>query len=409
MTGAGFPAKHIVIMWTNFLPYHVARIRHLRKRLDAIGWSLTAIEVASKDALYPFPEEAAKRENDYLCLFSGESYRELSPYIIHRRAVRALENLKPDVVIAPSTPFPSGMASTKYCLDHDKISVMMDDAWEYSDKRGAIVSVIKRIIHENVDAAFIPAPSHASYYRAMGFPQERIFYGVDVVDNDFFAAGAEAARREADALRRTLTLPSKYFIFVGRFIARKGIATLLEAYRNYAVRAGQDAWGLVLVGEGDERSRHENAMREYSGVRFVGSQFGAQLCRFYGLASAFILPSVVETWGLVANEALASGLPLIISNGCGAGKALVDEGVNGWTFPAGDSDALSSRMSELAAMPADRLESMGRKSQERIAHWSLDTFADGVIASASVARRAPAGFLSDFLTRFWNGRISFYP
>lgn len=396
-------------MWTNFLPYHVARIRHLRKRLHSLGWLLTAIEIASKDALYPFPEDTSKSENDYICLFSGESYRALSPYIIHRKAFRMLESLRPDAVIAPSTPFPSGMASAKYCLDHDKVCVMMDDAWEYSDKRGYIVSTTKKIIHRNVDAAFIPAPSHASYYLDMGFPRERIFYGVDVVDNDFFSTGAETARRQANTLRNILNLPPRYFIFIGRFIARKGITTLLEAYRQYAQLAQHDAWGLVLVGEGDERRGHEEAMREYPGVRFVGSQFGEQLCRYYGLANAFILPSVVETWGLVANEAMASQLPVVISKGCGSSRALVEEGKNGWTFDAGDSGTLSRLMLELTKMPFDRLHAMGLRSKEIIAGWSLDTFADSVISAVSLPRREPGGILANLLTKFWNGRISFYP
>jgi len=396
-------------MWTHFLPYHVARIRHLRARLQALGWSLAAIEVASKDALYPFPEDTSKRENDYICLFSGDSYRELSPYIIHSRALRALEHIQPDAVIAPSTPFPSGMASVKYCLDHDKLCIMMDDAWEYSDKRGFIVSTIKKILHRNIDAAFIPAPSHASYYRAMGFPADRIFYGIDVVDNDFYSAGAETARTQAVRLRESLDLPIKYFIFVGRFIARKGVTVLLEAYREYSKMALQDAWGLVLVGEGDERRGHEEAMREYPGVKFVGSQFGEQLCRYYGLAGVFVLPSAVETWGLVANEAMASQLPVIISRGCGAGHALVEEGKNGWTFDAGDSSALSQHMLEVTRMPADRLHAMGLRSKEIIAKWSLDTFANSVIAAASLPRREPGGLLAKLLTQFWNGRISFYP
>ncbi len=396
-------------MWTNFLPYHVARIRHLRERLHPLGWQVTAIEIASKDALYPFPDDTSKSGNDYICLFSGESYRALSPYIIHRKAFRMLESLRPDAVIAPSTPFPSGMASVKYCLDYDKLCVMMDDAWEYSDKRGFIVSTTKKIIHRNVDAAFIPAPSHASYYLAMGFPPERIFYGVDVVDNDFFSTGAELARGQADALRNALNLPQKYFLFVGRFITRKGITTLLEAYQQYAQLAHRDAWGLVLVGEGDERRRHEEAMREYPGVRFVGSQFGEQLCWYYGLASAFILPSVVETWGLVANEALASQLPVIISKGCGAARTLVEEGKNGWSFDAGDSAALSQHMLELTRMPSDRLRAMGLRSKEIIAKWSLATFADSVVSAVSLPRREPGGILADLLTKFWNGRISFYP
>ena len=386
----------------------MARIRHTRKRLLALDWHLTAIEVASKDALYPFPENVS-RGDDYICLFSGKSYRALAPHTIHTTALRTIERLQPDVVIAPATPFPSGMASIKYSLYHNKISVMMDDAWELSDRRGHVVTSAKKIIHRNVDAAFIPAPSHAPYYLKMGFPKERIFYGVDAVDNDFFETFAENFRRQSNTLRRELNLPSKYFLFVGRFIERKGIKTLLDAYRQYRKSSSVEKWGLVLVGEGDERKQHEDAMKEFPEVKFVGSQLGEDLCRYYALATAFVLPSELETWGLVVNEAMASRLPVLISKGCGAGRELVEEGRNGWTFGVGDSEALAQCMSAMADLPAGRLEQMGMHSSKIIRKWSLDTFADSVIAASSIQRRERGGFISYLVTKFWTGRISFYP
>jgi glycosyltransferase involved in cell wall biosynthesis len=395
-------------MWTKYLPHHVARIRHTRKRLLALEWHLTAIEVASKDALYPFPENVS-REDDYICLFSGKSYRALAPYTIHTTALRTIERLQPDVVIAPATPFPSGMASIKYCLQHNKISVMMDDAWEFSDRRGPIISAIKKVIHRNIDAAFIPAPSHAPYYLKMGFSPERIFYGVDTVDNDYFETFADMFRRQATTLRRELNLPSKYFLFVGRFIERKGIKTLLDAYCQYRKSSSKEKWGLILVGDGDEQKHHEERMKEFPEVKFVGSQFGENLCRYYGLASAFILPSEGETWGLVVNEAMASRLPVLISRGCGAGGELVEEGGNGWTFGVDDSGGLAQCMSAMTDLPAERLEQMGLHSSKIIDKWSLDTFADSVIAASSIQRRERGGFISYLVTKFWTGRISFYP
>ncbi len=396
-------------MWTKYLPYHVARIRHLRKRLSSLNWHLTAIEVASKDALYPFPESQSNGVDDYVCLFSGKSYRALSPSTIHKTALRALERLRPDVVIAPATPFPSGMAAVRYCLDRGKLSVMMDDAWELSDRRGFIISATKKIIHRNIDAAFIPAPTHASYYIEKGFPPERIVFGVDAVDNDFYSSGADHAHQNAESLRRTFNLPAKFFVFVGRFIQRKGIATLLDAYRRYADAATTEAWGLVLVGEGDERREHEDAMRSYPLVKFVGGQFGEEICTYYGLASAFILPSEIETWGLVVNEAMASGLPVLVSNRCGAGRALVEEGINGWTFDPGNPEMLEGLMIRMSRLPAGTLHEMGERSKEMIGKWSLDNFADSAIRASQFPLRSKGGFASNLITRFWTGRISFYP
>lgn len=387
----------------------MARIHHLRKRLLEIDWHLTAIEIAAKDALYPFPDVIHNQEDDYICLFSGKSYRALSPHTINVTAYEALKNVQPDAVIAPATPFPSGMAAVKYGLNHSTLTIMMDDAWEDSDKRGIIVTTAKKIIHKNIDAAFIPAPSHASYYIKMGFPPERIFYGVDVVDNDFFSARAESARGRADSLRVELGLPSRYFIFVGRFIERKGVSSLLEAYRKYIALEPKNKWGLVLIGEGDEQRDYEEQMKNFPGVKFAGSRFSDELCQYYGLASAFILPSKIETWGLVVNEAMASHLPVLVSNECGAARSLVEEGANGWTFDVGNAEMLSQLMFRMSEMPADRLRAMGARSKEIIANWSLDTFADNIIAAASVQRRDRSNIASYLVAKLWSGRISFYP
>ena len=409
MTAPALSGKSVAILWTKFLPYHVARIRHLRKRLLEIGWRLTAIEVASKDALYPFPETPGVPGENYICLFSGKSYRALSASKIHAVVLRALSRLQPDVVFAPSTPFPSGMAAIKYCLVSDRLSVMMDDAWECSDRRGWIVSQAKTIIHNNVDVAFVPAESHASYYVGKGFPKERIVCSVDVVDNDFYARGAAAARSDEATLRAALGLPERYFLFVGRFIRRKGLTTLLEAYRRYSRAMSGNSWGLVLVGEGEDLRMHETMMAKYPLVKFVGGKFGEEICPYYALAGALVLPSEVETWGLVVNEAMASGLPVIVSKGVGAGRALVEEGRNGWTFEPGDAAALALLMERVATLSDDERRAIKVRSEESVGRYTLDTFADSAIRAANMPRRERRNLTANLLTKFWTGRISFYP
>ena len=401
--------KHIVVMWSKFLPYHVQRIRHLYKRVHAEGHRLTAIEVASRDSLYPFPEVDALDPKDYVCIFSGASYRALSPLSIHRRIYATIERLNPDVIISHSTPFPSGMASIRYCLNHNKFVAMMDDAWEFSDRRGIIVTTVKRYIHQNVDAAFIPAPSHASYYLKMGFSEQQLVYGLDAVDNDWYALGSDEARRNQKELRLRLELPQRYFLFVGRLIKRKGLETLLAAYRKYRENAVGNPWSLVLVGEGKELPAYRAFSKDTDGIIFAGAQFGKALLNYYALASAFVLPSKVETWGLVVNEAMASGLPSIISDRCGAGKAMIRNDVNGWLFPPGDVYRLSDILRVVSAKNDGELRDIGARARQSVDQWSLDTFADGVLKIAGMPLNKRGGFLSNLFTRLWFGRISFYP
>ena len=401
--------KHIVVIWSKFLPYHVQRIRHLYRRVHAEGYRLTAIEVASRDGLYPFPEVDTLDPADYVCIFSGSTYRALSPLSIHHRIYSTIEDLHPDIVISPSTPFPSGMAAINYCLKHNKVVAMMDDAWELSDRRGIIITAVKRLIHRNVDAAFIPAPTHASYYLNMGFNKQQLVYGVDVVDNDWYSHGSDEVRRNPQELRMRLNLPSRYFLFVGRLIKRKGLETLLQAYHLYRQHAVGEPWSLVLVGEGKELETYRSMAHNTQGIVFAGAQFGTDLLNHYALASAFVLPSIVETWGLVVNEAMASGLPVIVSDGCGAGRALIRNNVNGWLFPRSDAKKLWAILAMVSTKGDTELCDIGARARQSIDQYSLDTFADGVLKIARMPLAKHGGFISNLLTRFWIGRISFYP
>ncbi|MGA9407678.1 MAG: glycosyltransferase, partial [Bacteroidota bacterium] len=401
--------QRVMIIWTKFLPYHIARIKHLKKRLDEIGCALTAVEVASQDELYPFGKNFEDNAIDYISCFTHTSYRELSARRIFDKVFEMLNHFKPDVVFAPATPFPSGMASARYRLENNNRSILMDDAWDHSDKRGRVIRWFKKNIHQNIDGAFIPAPSHASYYRDLGFERDRLVFGVDVVDNAFFSARAEAARAARDDIRARLRLPEKYFLFVGRLLPIKGTATLLKAYQRYRKNASNDAWALVFVGDGQEGRKIENESDQCPGIYAVGTKTSEELCLYYGLASALVMPSDTETWGLVVNEAMASGLPVIVSKGCGCATSLVQDGKNGWTFGVRDADMLAGLMKQCSSLSQQELEAMGKKSLELIHGLSLDTFADGVIAALSIPRRRRADMVPNIITNLWTGRISFYP
>jgi glycosyltransferase involved in cell wall biosynthesis len=397
---------HIAIIWQRFLPYHIARIRRLWERCIEIGYKLSAIEVASQDDSYGF-ENVPDRNNEWICCFPKTSYHEHKANEIHNKVLSVLNGLQPDIVFAPATPFPEGMAAVSYRVHSNKRMIMMDDAWEYTDRRKSVIKFIKRNIHKNIDGAFIPAPSHLRYYNDTGFSEERIVFGVDVVDNDYYSDKSETIRLNSQAVRSSLQLPENYFLFVGRFLARKGIETLLEAYKKYLRYTSGAPWKMVLVGA----CPHMNAIRTTSDqehIMYAGARFGDELCSYYALAGTLIVPSESDTWGLVVNEGMASGLPVIVSSGCGASKTLVEEGVNGWTFVPADSDALADIMVRFSTLPEDVRKRMGKKSQDIISLWSLDSFADGVLQALSIPRRPPASLVANIFTRLWKGHVRVY-
>jgi glycosyltransferase involved in cell wall biosynthesis len=398
--------RHLAVIWQRFLPYHLARLRHLREHLERKGVRLSAIEVASQDASYGFSPGQSSEGFEWQCLFPGASYHDHSAGNIHGAVLAALRRLHPDAILAPASAFPEGMAAFRYRLESGCYAVMMDDAWAHTARRGALTRRVKRYVHRNIDGAFVPADFYRDYYRGLGFPDERIVVGVDVVDNRFFADGAHQARLQEREIRIAMDLPERYFLFVGRFLPRKGLETMLEAFAVYRKQTGADGWGLVLVGDGPHRPVVERFSAGLPGVHFAGVRQGADLCRYFGLAEALIVPSESDPWGLVVNEGMAAGLPVLVSRGCGAAHTLVRDGENGWTFASGDTTGLATLMARLGSLPPDARRGMGDCSSRIIEEWSLGRFAEGVDAALEFSRRPPAGFVSDLATRLWKGRIS---
>src|SRR5262249_7670950 len=156
----------------------------------------------------------------------------------------------------------------------------------------------------------------------------------------YFQQGAERARARAGEIRQQLGLPRNYFFACTRFLPRKNIDGLLFAYAAYRARC-RAPWGLVVAGSGMESLRLRDIERSLglAGWRWPGFLQYDQLPLYYGLAGAFIHPGKAEPWGLVLNEAAASGLPLLVSHTVGAGYELLRSGENGFHFDPFDTDS----------------------------------------------------------------------
>jgi glycosyltransferase involved in cell wall biosynthesis len=398
----------IAVIWQRFLPYHVARLKRLRDKCEGSGIRMVAIEVSSSDSSYGLIVGDSGADFEHICCFPNSAYHNLKAGDIHAKVLDTLSGVDPDVILCPATPFPEGMAAIYYRSKFNRKVIVMDDSWALTDRRGLMTRIIKQYIHKNIDGIFIPADSHASYFRSLGFPDDRMVFGVDVVDNEYFLSCRDFALNNEAGLRSSLNLPDDYFLFVGRSLPRKGLQSLLAAYDQYCGSVDGRRFDLVIVGAGEGMDSFSSTLKGDPNIHFVGAKSGDDLCYHYALARALIVPSLLDQWGLVINEGMASGLPVIVSRGCGAAQSLVKEGVNGWTFEPGDANALSQFMIKAVSMNADSLKEMGGKSQEIIADWGLDRFADGVFQALDIPRRESAGFISNLLTRMWKGHVRIY-
>jgi glycosyltransferase involved in cell wall biosynthesis len=262
-----------------------------------------------------------------------------------------------------------------------------------SDKRRSRWSEwLKSKILTLCSAALAGGSLHRDYLIDLGFESGRIFLGYDAVDNDHFGRSAEAARANADGVRACLSLPERYFLASARFLPRKNLVTLLRAYADYDRRGEPPGWDLVLLGDGPLRSQliAECERLGITGkVHLPGFKQYDELPMYYALAGAFVHVSMSEPWGLVVNEAMASGLPLILSKECGCVPELLEEGKNGFSFSPQDVDELTASLLRMAALSDAEAELMGRRSRKIIASWSVERFADGLHGAVTAAECAP--------------------
>jgi glycosyltransferase involved in cell wall biosynthesis len=241
-------------------------------------------------------------------------------------------------------------------------------------------------------AALAGGSRHRDYLLDLGVDRDRIFLGYDAVDNDHFEYGAEVARMNAGRLRPCLSLPEKYFLASARFLPKKNLVTLLRAHADYLRRSSAPGWDLVLLGDGPLRSQllAECERLGITGkVHLPGFRQYDELPMYYGLAGAFVHASISEPWGLVVNEAMASGLPLIVSRKCGCVSELLEEGRNGFSFLPEDIDELTALLLRMAALSDAERQLIARRSREIIRPWSVERFASGLRDAVTAAECAP--------------------
>lgn len=354
-------------------PYSIPRFRAFQSlRRDY------SVHVMALGATERVCERQAQRDLGfgYAEAVPGLTVENIDPHRLVARVTRWLEDSDPAAVVITGYYYPAMRAAARWAKRHKRLSIYMGDSQWVDRRRNVFKEWAKGWwARRHYDGAFAAGERAAAYLQRMGLSRERIWTGYDVVDNDAFAAGAAVARADASALRNRLGLPERFFLFVGRFAPEKNLPRLLKAYATYRQVAGRQAWGLVLVGRGPQEGWLRSQARD--GVVFAGFQPTDRLPEYYGLASCLVLPSLSETWGLVVNEAMAAGLPVLVSHRCGCVPELVRQGWNGYVCDPCDAAGIARAMTVLSS-PAVDLEAMGAASRQIVASYTPETWAQGL-------------------------------
>lgn len=366
-------------------PYHVARLAATGQHFGRE--SVVALEVASESREYAW-EPVLDAGFMRTTLVTDRDYQDVSATELRRLVRAALDEAMPDAVAINGWAFPEARAAMAWCRQRGRTAVVMSDSQAHDSPRTWVKEIPKRAILAQADAALVAGERHADYLVKLGLPRERIALGYDAVDNEYFRTRAAAARASRDETKRRLGVPPRYLLASARFIPKKNLVRLLEAYASYRRQAGERAWDLVLLGDGAERPRLEIRRRELglgANVWMPGFKQYGELPDYYGLAKGFILPSTTEQWGLVVNEAMASGLPVLVSATAGSAE-LVRPGESGYLFDPGSVADMTRVMVQLTGDEA-RLEAMGMEAARDVQRVSPEAFAEGLERAINLGMR----------------------
>lgn len=235
-----------------------------------------------------------------------------------------------------------------------------------------VKSVIKRFFIKKAEACLSSGKMAAQYFMHYGAIKERIFYHNftsiskgDIIDQPITA-------EEKAIYKSDLDIPhKKTAIAVGQFIYRKGFDILIKAWNEVSPE-----YHLLIVGGGEKEQEYIKLIEEFNlgNVEIIGFKKKDELVKYYRASDLFILPTREDVWGLVINEAMASGLPIITTDRCVAGLELITDYENGFIVPVEQVDSFVNRIEEV--MSNEKLAiSMAEANLKKISLYTIESMA----------------------------------
>ena len=361
----------IGILFAQFAAYHVDRIE-AAARLLAGRAEVIAVEVAQASATYAWSPSGEVQGAAKRVLFTGEAYERIGSWRRLRAQYGALKDCD-TVFVGVGYNEPDILALACALRLRGRRVVLMSESKADDLPRHRLREMAKALLLLPFSAALVGGPRQVAYARALGFRRRRVVTGYDGVSIDRVRAlGGEPQ----------IAARGRPFVFVGRFVAKKNIVFLVEAYARYRLLAGASARRLVLVGGGELEAQVRSriaALGLDDAVEITGFVDAPQVAAHLASARALLLPSTEEQWGLVVNEALALDLPVAVSCAVGSHDTLVRHGVNGFVLAPDDGAAWAEAMLALGG-DDDRWEAMRAASRVLAPAGDTQRFAEGVAA-----------------------------
>jgi glycosyltransferase involved in cell wall biosynthesis len=367
------------IIFINIGPYHLERARATAQSLRAKGYQLILIELTANTLNHPWQIQRKEDEFQWITLLESSTNYQKSKHSLILKMHECLKKLQIDILAIAGYSDLIMLSALLWCTWHRKPAILLSESQENDAPRSWWQETIKSWILKGCKAALVGGKPHKRYLIKLGMIPDSIFLGYDVVGN--------AALHPIQIRHLPKPLERPYFLAISRFIPKKNLLMLLSSYTTYRQIGGDNTWDLVLCGEGSLRPQIEQYIAEHglkNCVHLPGFLTQDELLSYFTHASCFIHASIQEQWGLVVNEAMAAGLPVLVSNRCGCFEDLVIEGVNGFGFDPENSQQLTDFMLKVSSGEVD-LAKMGHAALEHIQKFSPDYFGQGLMQAVEYA------------------------
>ncbi len=375
----------LLVIFHRFGPYHYARVGAANRVRPVI-----ALELSGEDRTYAWTPIKGDAEFEKHIVFPAADCESLAGKMTYEGVTKNLDAIGPDVVAIPGLYDKGALSSLIWCNANDVPCILMSDTTERDFKRHAWREWIKRQVVAYYSAALVGGQAQKNYICKLGVPKDRVFTGYDVIDNDYFSSKTDQVRENATYYRRKYSLPERCFLSSTRFIPRKNLPRLITAYAEYR-RKTEHPWDMIILGDGElmPQVKHQvSALNLEDHVILPGFKQYEELPLYYGLANCYIHASTAEPWGLTVNEAMASALPVLVSNICGCVPELVHEGVNGFTFDPCDVADITAKMLRISEADGT-VEAMGRMSRQIVSGWGCSSFGVNLWKAAELCCHDP--------------------
>ena len=388
----------IAILFDRHGPYHVARIKGAMANTRVL-----AIEGAPHRAIYDWARPELPEDLGYVAL-TGANGEETDPALVERRLDERVLPHRPEAVAICGWATMIDLVTLRWCARRGIPAICMSETNDWDFERKWLAEKVKSGIVAHYSAGLATNDSQVDYLVSLGLARETVFRGYNAIDNAFFREAAAKWRSEPGLPPEIAgSVPEsargRYFLASNRFIEKKNLLRLLDAYAAFRETRSADPadWPLVLLGDGELRPAIEAKIAALGLGPFVHLPGFLQvdaLPRYYATAGAFVHASTTEQGGLVVNEAMASGLPVAVSNRCGSTQFLIEDGITGFAFDPFQTAEITRALRELAALPQDT--PLLAAANAKVEQVSPERFGEGLAGAAKAASTSPMrpGFLA---------------